>query len=85
MPEIDEPMEMAVLPQHSSFMPGFVITAFVLMLLGGWLLMIWMNTSSGKDWRRASMREACAAGRAEPRNCIKEGVPMTWAVAEENQ
>lgn len=49
------------------------------------VLMLYINSDYGKAKRLAGMREACAAGRAEPMNCIKEGVPMTWAVQGETK
>lgn len=60
-----------------------VFTAIILIaLFANGCFIIWTHTESGKANRLANMREACAAGRAEPMNCIKEGVPMTWAVTE---
>ncbi len=59
---------------------GFLIG---LVLCAG--LMLYMTSDYGKAQRLAGMRKACAAGRAEPLNCIKEGVPMTWVVQGESK
>lgn len=48
-------------------------------------VVFYINSDVGKANRLAGMREACAAGRAEPQNCIKEGVPMTWAIQGETK
>lgn len=49
------------------------------------VLLTYINSDVGKANRLAGMREACAAGRAEPLDCIKEGVPMTWDVQGESK
>lgn len=78
MPNVDEPMEMVVIPTSENAV--FVLFFIILIALGG--MMFWMNSQAGKKWRLESMQQACAEGQAEPQKCIKEGVPMTWAVKE---
>ena len=85
MPEIDEPMEMDVHHTSDSSSAIVIIAVFIFMMVILAVLMLFMNSQDGKDWRLAGMREACAAGRAEPLNCVDEGVPMEWAVKGETK
>ena len=83
MPERDEPMEMADRPADP-----FVLVVLAILFVGliaGVGFLMWTQTDNGKAERLAGMSEACAAGRAEPLNCIKEGVPMEWAVKRETK
>lgn len=81
MPERDEPMEMDDRSADPSVTAVLSILVIALIVGAGFLL--WTQTDSGKADRLAGMREACAAGRAEPLNCAKEGVHMEWAVKGE--
>ena len=62
---------------------SYAFTAIILIgMIANGAFLLWTQTESGKANRLERMREACAAGRAEPMNCIKEGVPMTWAIVD---
>lgn len=83
MPERDEPMEMVDRPADP-----FVLVVLAILFVGliaGVGFLMWTQTDDGKAERLAGMREACAAGRAEPLNCVDEGVPMEWAVKGETK
>ena len=83
MPERDEPMEMEDRPADP-FVLAVLAILFVGLIAGVGFLM-WTQTDDGKAERLAGMHEACAAGRAEPLNCVGEGVPMEWAVKGETK
>ena len=84
MPERDEPMEMVAERPADPFVMAVLAILFI-GLIAGFGFLMWTQTASGKAERLAGMREACAAGRAEPLNCIEEGVPMEWAVKGESK